>query len=54
MNVPLAPLLIIAWSTALAAVDDDPTHGDPQNNLPSDCKYVFQELGIFLAANPLL
>ena len=52
-SVPFAPLLISAWSTALANVDVDPSCVDVHYQLPTDWKYVFPEPGIFLGANPI-
>jgi hypothetical protein len=48
MDLPIAPLLISAWSNALAAVNDDPSHVDEQYRSPNDYKYVFTEPGISL------
>ena len=50
-DLPIAPLLIPAWSKALVAVDDDPSHVDEQYCSPNDHKYIFPEPGIFLGAN---
>lgn len=52
-NLPIAPLPITAWSTALAAVDDNPSRVDERYRSPNDRKYVFPEPGIFLGANPV-
>ena len=52
-DIAIAPLAITSWSTALAAVDDNPAHVDVCYCSPSNCKYVFPEPGIFLAANPV-
>lgn len=50
-ELPIAPLSITAWSTALAAVDDDPSRVDERYRSANDRKYVFPEPGIFLGAN---
>ena len=50
-DLPIAPLLIPAWSSALAAVNDDPSHVDERYRSANDRKYVFPEPGIFLGAN---
>ena len=52
-DLPLAPLSISAWSTALAAVDNDPSRVDERYRSVNDRKYVFPEPGIFLATNPV-
>jgi hypothetical protein len=51
MDLPISPLSIPSWSSALAAVDDDPSHVDERYRLPNDRWYVFPEPGIFLGAN---
>ena len=50
-DLPIAPLSISSWSTALADVDDNPFHVDEQYRSPNNQKYVFPEPGIFLGAN---
>jgi hypothetical protein len=42
---------ILAWSRALAAVNDDASRVDERYRSPNDRKYVFPEPGIFLGAN---
>jgi hypothetical protein len=49
MDLPISPLSIPSWLSALAAVDDDPSCVDERYCSPNDCKYVFPEL--FLGAN---
>jgi hypothetical protein len=51
MDLPIAPLLIPSWSSALAAIDDDPSHVDEQYRSANNHKYVFPEPGIFLGTN---
>jgi hypothetical protein len=51
MDLPIAPLSIPSWSSALAAVDDDPSYVDEQYHSANNCKYVFPEPGIFLGTN---
>ena len=53
MDLPIAPLSIPAWSSALAAVDDDPSRVHERYRSPNDRKYIFPEPGIFLGANPV-
>ena len=50
-DLPIAPLSIPAWSSALAAVNDDASRVDERYRLQNDRKYVFPEPGIFLGAN---
>jgi hypothetical protein len=52
-DLPIAPLSLPAWSSALAAVDDDASRVDQRYRSPNDRKYVFPEPGIFLGANPI-
>jgi hypothetical protein len=51
MDLPIFPLSIPSWSSALAVVNDNPSHVDEHYRLPNDRKYVFPEPGIFLGAN---
>ena len=51
MDLPIAPLSIPSWSSALAVVDDDPSHVDECYCSANDCKYVFPKPGIFLGTN---
>ena len=51
MDLPISPLSIPSWSSALAAVDDDPSHVDEHYCSPNNRRYVFPEPGIFLGAN---
>lgn len=53
VDLPFAPLSIPPWSTALAAINDDPSRVDERYRSVNDRKYVFPEPGIFLAANPV-
>jgi hypothetical protein len=50
-DLPIAPLSIPAWSTALAAVDNDPSRVDERYRSVNNGKYVFPEPGIFIGAN---
>lgn len=50
-DLPIAPLSIPAWSSALAAVNDNPSRVDERYRSPDDRKYVFPDPGIFLGAN---
>lgn len=51
-DLPIAPLPISAWSTALATVDNNPSRIDERYRSPNDRKYVFPEPGLFLGTNP--
>ena len=50
-DLPISPLSIPSWLSALAAVDDDSSCVDEYYCSPNDCKYVFPKPGIFLGAN---
>lgn len=50
-DLPIAPLSIPAWSSALATVDSDPSRVDERYRSVNDRKYVFPDPGIFLGAN---
>ena len=51
-DLPISPLSISAWDSALADVNDDPSCVDERYRSANDRKYVFPEPGIFLGANP--
>ena len=50
-DLPIAPLLIPVWSSALAAVNYDPSCVDEQYCSANDRKHIFPEPGIFLGTN---
>ena len=52
-NSPIALVPLRVWSSALAAVDQNPIRMDPRYRSPNDRKYMFPEPGIFISANDM-